>query len=164
MNWFLFETRSEAQLRINCGCPPVSTIVLYKTNPKPNHPDCVIKMLTLRKWHASQLWVLLNLNDASGSNRISVLVRKGVSLSIYPPIHLSVRLSIQTTCGGPVVEFSPNVWDVMGSFPSHVMPKSLKMVLDASLLSAQLSKVRSWKCGQISTAEELTKTTHLLLL
>ena len=48
----------------------------------------------------------------------------------------------ETTPGGPVVECSPGVQEVVGSFPGRVIPKTFKMVLDASLLSVQHLKVR----------------------
>ena len=48
---------------------------------------------------------------------------------------------------GPGVECSPGVRDVMGSIPSQVIPKTLKMVLGAFLLSTRHLKVRPRKYG-----------------
>ena len=42
-----------------------------------------------------------------------------------------------TAPSGIVGERSPGVREVVGSIPSQVIPKTLKMVLDASLPSAQ---------------------------
>ena len=42
-----------------------------------------------------------------------------------------------TTPGGQIVERLPGVHEVMGSISSRVIPKTLKMVHDASLLSAR---------------------------
>ena len=44
--------------------------------------------------------------------------------------HLSIS-------GNPVVECSPGVLDVKGSIPGQVIPKTLKMLLGASLLSTK---------------------------
>ena len=41
----------------------------------------------------------------------------------------------KTAHGGLVVEHTPGVREVVGSIPDLVIPKTLKMVLDASLLS-----------------------------
>ena len=43
---------------------------------------------------------------------------------------------------GPVVERSPGVWEVLGSVLGRVIPKTFKIVLGASLLSARHLKVR----------------------
>ena len=43
----------------------------------------------------------------------------------------------QTTPSGLVVKHSPAVHEFVGLIPSQVIPKTLKMVLDASLLSTQ---------------------------
>ena len=56
--------------------------------------------------------------------------------------------SRKTTPGGPVVEYSPGMQEVVGSVPNCVLAKTLKMVLDASLLSVQHLKLRSRKYGQ----------------
>ena len=50
---------------------------------------------------------------------------------------------VKTAPTGPVVEDSPGVWEVMGSIPGQVKPKTLKMVLGASFQSAR--QVRSRK-------------------
>ena len=53
--------------------------------------------------------------------------------------------------GGLVIELSPGVREVVGLIPGWVMPKTLKMVFDASLLSAQHLKDRSWPVPLLST-------------
>ena len=47
-----------------------------------------------------------------------------------------------------MVERSAGVREVVGSIPSQVIPKTLKMVLDASMLSARHLKVRSRMYGR----------------
>ena len=54
----------------------------------------------------------------------------------------------QTAPGGPVAERSPGVREVVGSTLSWVMPKTLKIVLGALLLSARHLKFRPWKYGR----------------
>ena len=59
------------------------------------------------------------------------------------------RRSLRSTApGGLVLECSPGVQEVVSSILSRVIPKTLKMILDASLLSALHLKVRSRKRGQ----------------
>ena len=53
-----------------------------------------------------------------------------------------------TAPGGLVVECSPGVPEVMGSIPSRVIPKTLKMVPDASLLRNRHLKDRLRTYGQ----------------
>ena len=53
----------------------------------------------------------------------------------------------ETAPGGLVVERSPGVQEVVGSIPGRVIPKTCNMVLDASLLGTQHSKVRTRKYG-----------------
>ena len=48
-----------------------------------------------------------------------------------------------TAPSGIVVERSPGVREDVGSIPGWVIPKTLEIVLDASLFSAQHLKVRS---------------------
>ena len=62
---------------------------------------------------------------------------------IHSLIHYPVSHCTMTAAGGPVVECLPGVQEVMGSIPGWVIPKTLKMVLDASLLSAWHLKDRS---------------------
>ena len=50
--------------------------------------------------------------------------------------------------GGLVVEGLPGVREVVGLIPGQVIPKTLKMVLDASLLSAQHLMDRSKTYGR----------------
>ena len=57
-------------------------------------------------------------------------------------------LSVQTAPGGLVVERSPDVREVLVSIPDRVIPKTVKMVLDASLLSARHLKDRSRTYGR----------------
>ena len=57
-----------------------------------------------------------------------------------------------TTSSGPVVEDSRGVKEVVGSIPNQVIPKTLQMVFDASLLSALQSNVRSTIIGQFPHA------------
>ena len=47
-----------------------------------------------------------------------------------------------TAPGGLVVERTPGVWEVVGSIPGRVITKTLKMVLDVSLLSTRHIKDR----------------------
>ena len=58
-------------------------------------------------------------------------------------------IQLMTASGGPVVECLPGVWEVVGSISGRVIAKTFKMVIDASLLSAQHLKVRSRKYGQL---------------
>ena len=44
-----------------------------------------------------------------------------------------------------MVERSPHEWEVVCSIPDRVIPKTLKIVSDASLLSAQ--HIRSYRSG-----------------
>ena len=53
-----------------------------------------------------------------------------------------IPLSLMTTPSGPVVERSPGVREIMGSIPGWVIPKTLKMVLGASLLSTRHSGIQ----------------------
>ena len=55
---------------------------------------------------------------------------------------------LMTTPGGLVVECSPGVQEVVGSIPGHVIPKTSKMVFDASLRSAQNLTDRSRTYGR----------------
>ena len=57
-------------------------------------------------------------------------------------------VQLGTAPGGLVVERSPGVREVVGSIPCRVIPKTLKMVLDASLLSARHLKDRSRTYGR----------------
>ena len=54
---------------------------------------------------------------------------------------------VSTSPGGLVVERSPGVREVVGSIPGRVIPKTLKMVLDASLLSARHVKDQGHMVG-----------------
>ena len=54
---------------------------------------------------------------------------------------------MQTAPDGSVVERSPGVREVVGSIPCQVIPKTFKLVLDASLLSVQHLKERPRKYG-----------------
>ena len=45
------------------------------------------------------------------------------------------NIYLETAPGGPVVECSPGVWEVVGSIPGRVISKTLKLVLDAFLPS-----------------------------
>ena len=47
-----------------------------------------------------------------------------------------------------MVEHLPGVREVVGTIPSRVIPKTLKMVPDASLLSARHLTDRSRTCGR----------------
>ena len=59
------------------------------------------------------------------------------------------RRSLRSTApGGLVLECSPGVQEVVSSILSRVIPKTLKMVLNASLLSALHSKNRSRTYGR----------------
>ena len=49
-----------------------------------------------------------------------------------------------------MVESSPGVWEAVGLIPSQVIPRTVKMALDASLLSAQHLKVRLRTYGLFS--------------
>ena len=65
-------------------------------------------------------------------------------------LYFGTKLHIMiTTPGGLVVECSNGVRKVVGSIPSRVILKTLKMVLDASLLSARYLKDRSRTYGRI---------------
>ena len=52
-------------------------------------------------------------------------------------------VNVLITPAGLMVACLPGVQEVVGSIPSRVIPKTLKMELDASLLSAQHLKDRS---------------------
>ena len=57
---------------------------------------------------------------------------------------------MSTTPNGPMVEHFFGVRKVVGSILSRVIPKTLKVVLGASLLRMQHSKVRPGKYGQFT--------------
>ena len=59
-----------------------------------------------------------------------------------------VKLYLGDAPGGLVVQHLPGVWDVVGSIPGWVIPKTLKMVLDTSLLSVWHLKDRSRTYGR----------------
>ena len=65
----------------------------------------------------------------------------------YSQIFSNYDYVTTTAPGGLVVERSPSVREVVGSIPGRVIPKTLKMVLDASLLSARHLKDRSRTYG-----------------
>ena len=53
------------------------------------------------------------------------------------PQDYNFLIQLDTRPGAPIVETSPGVWEVVGSIPGQVKPKTLKMIIGASLLSAQ---------------------------
>ena len=60
----------------------------------------------------------------------------------------TVMIQYMTESSGLVVGYSPGVWEVMSSVSGQVIPKTFKMVLDASLLSAQHLKIGSRTYGR----------------
>ena len=71
------------------------------------------------------------------------------SQSRHPVFQLSAEyIAIATAPGGLVVERSPGVREVVSSIPGRVIPKTSKMVLDASLLIARHLKDRSRTYGR----------------
>ena len=65
-------------------------------------------------------------------------VRQAMKLN-WSQMH--ILLVQNSTPGGLVVECLPGVREVMGSIPCQVIPKTLKMVLDTSLLLKERSRI-----------------------
>ena len=67
-------------------------------------------------------------------------------VTLHPQQYYTHKL--MTAPSGLVVEHSLGVREVVGLIPSRVIPKTIKMVLDASLLSARYLKDRSRTYGR----------------
>ena len=65
-----------------------------------------------------------------------------ISIYIYIYIHLCVITHIRNRDIGPAVRVFANGPGDLGSIPGRVIPKTLKMVLDTTLLNTQHYKVR----------------------
>ena len=70
------------------------------------------------------------------------ITRSSDSLTFFNPFSIFGQATCFNRFISLVVECSPMVWETFSSIPSRVIPNTLKMVLDASLLNTQQYKVR----------------------
>ena len=68
-------------------------------------------------------------------------------MSVFILLHYAVTMHADRT-GGLLVQHLPGVREVVGSISGRVIPKTLKMELDASLLSTRHLKERSRTYGR----------------
>ena len=95
------------------------------------------------------------------SNELGLMVFYGIYilfLFIYIYIYIYIYCCVFNRPIGLVVRVFANGPGDLGSIPGHVIPKTLKMVLDTSLLNTQRYKVHIK--GKVEQSRERSSTSH----